>query len=386
MAQVLRVLAMRAIVHSFQDGAVDSPEHGAVLSMNPLDSNRKLQYEAVHDRLGLGKSGVEELEPEQDQGDTQGSGLGGLVGACPPMRELFQRIGRVAPTAVSVLLTGESGTGKELVAETIHSLSAGRDEPFVAVNCGAIPATLVEAELFGYERGSFTGAIRAQAGYFERAGRGTLFLDEAGEMPLEMQVKLLRALESRRFTRVGGERELPLQARVIAATNRPLSEALADNKLRADLLYRLAVFHLHIPPLRQRGEDIYLLARSFLQRLNEAEGQEKALSADSLRYLRQHHWPGNVRELYNAVQRAFILADQQLDLRSAADCGPDLAMPGADVDAAVTFRNGMSLAEVEQMVIIETLRRCDDNKTKTAAVLGISLKTLYNRLNQYRAL
>ncbi|HEY0938690.1 MAG TPA: sigma-54 dependent transcriptional regulator [Steroidobacter sp.] len=359
--------------------------------MNPLDSNRRLQYEPAHDGLGLGKSSVAELETEQDQsekqgGDTQVGGLGSLVGVCPPMRELFQRIRRVAPTAVSILLTGESGTGKELVAETIHSLSAGRDEPFVAVNCGAIPATLVEAELFGYERGSFTGAIRAQAGYFERAGRGTLFLDEAGEMPLEMQVKLLRALESRRFTRVGGERELPLQARVIAATNRPLSEALSDNKLRADLMYRLAVFHLHIPPLRQRGEDIYLLARSFLQRLNEAEGREKALSADSLRYLRQHHWPGNVRELYNTVQRAFILADQQLDLRSAADCGPDLAMPGADGDAAVTFRDGMSLAEVEQVVIIETLRRCDDNKTKTAAVLGISLKTLYNRLNQYRAL
>jgi transcriptional regulator with PAS, ATPase and Fis domain len=313
-------------------------------------------------------------------------GLGSLVGACAPMRELFQRIKRVAPTAVSVLLTGESGTGKELVAETIHSLSAGRDEPFVAVNCGAIPATLVEAELFGYERGSFTGAVRSQAGYFERAGRGALFLDEAGEMPLEMQVKLLRALESRRFMRVGGEREIPLQARVIAATNRPLSDALAENKLRADLLYRLAVFHLHIPPLRQRDDDIYLLARSFLQRLNEAEGQDKGFSVDSLRYLRQHHWPGNVRELYNTVQRAFILADRQLDLRGAADCGPDLAVPGTEVNTAVTFRNGMSLAEVEQVVIMETLRRCQDNKTKTAAVLGISLKTLYNRLNQYRAL
>jgi DNA-binding NtrC family response regulator len=338
----------------------------------------------LHERGAAVMNAIEGFEDHD--GAAELDGLGSLVGSCAPMRELFHRIRRVAPTAVSVLLTGESGTGKELVAETIHALSAGRDEPFVAVNCGAIPATLVEAELFGYERGSFTGAVRSQAGYFERAGRGTLFLDEAGEMPLDMQVKLLRALESRRFSRVGGDREIPLQARVVAATNRPLSDALAENKLRADLLYRLAVFHLHIPPLRQRGEDVLLLARSFLQRLNEAEGQDKELSADSFRYLRQHQWPGNVRELYNTVQRAFILADDQLELRTAADCGPDLDTPGEEVDAPVKFGRGMSLAQVEQVVIMETLRRCKDNKTRTAAVLGISLKTLYNRLNQYRAL
>ena len=314
------------------------------------------------------------------------TGLGRLLGECAPMRELFQRLRRVAPTGVSVLLTGESGTGKELVAETIHSLSAGRDQPFVAVNCGAIPATLVEAELFGYERGSFTGAMRSQAGYFERAGRGTLFLDEAGEMPLDMQVKLLRALESRRFYRVGGDRDIPLQARVIAATNRPLADALAENKFRADLLYRLAVFHLHIPPLRRRGDDVYLLARTFLDRLNEAEGARKEFSADSIRYLQEHSWPGNVRELYNTVQRAFILADDEIDLRGASEYGTDVAEPSTAVDADVTFRQGMSLAEIERTVIKETLRRCSGNKTRTAAVLGISVKTLYNRLNEYRAL
>ncbi|WP_230979984.1 sigma-54 interaction domain-containing protein [Steroidobacter gossypii] len=313
-------------------------------------------------------------------------GLGRLLGECAPMRELFQRLKRVAPTGVSVLLTGESGTGKELVAETIHSLSTGRDQPFVAVNCGAIPATLVEAELFGYERGSFTGAMRSQAGYFERAGRGTLFLDEAGEMPLDMQVKLLRALESRRFYRVGGDRDIPLQARVIAATNRPLADALAENKFRADLLYRLAVFHLHIPPLRRRGDDVYLLARTFLDRLNEAEGANKEFSADSLRYLQEHSWPGNVRELYNTVQRAFILADDEIDLRGASEYGTDIAEPSLTVDADVTFRQGMSLSDIERAVIKETLRRCAGNKTRTAAVLGISVKTLYNRLNEYRAL
>ncbi|HEX2492225.1 MAG TPA: sigma-54 factor interaction domain-containing protein, partial [Steroidobacter sp.] len=182
--------------------------------------------------------------------------LGVLIGACPQLCELFDRIERIAPTNVSVLLTGESGTGKELIAETIHALSGRAQEPFVAVNCGAIPATLVEAELFGYERGSFTGAIRSQAGYFERAGHGTLFLDETAEMPPDMQVKLLRALDSRRICRVGGDREIPLHARVIGATNRALPEAVADNRLRTDLLYRLAVFHLEVPPLRQRGNDV----------------------------------------------------------------------------------------------------------------------------------
>jgi two-component system, NtrC family, response regulator HydG len=312
-------------------------------------------------------------------------GLGKLLGACAPMRDLFGRIERVAPTAVSILITGESGTGKELVAETIHSLSGRRDEPFIAVNCGAIPATLVEAELFGYERGSFTGAIRSQAGYFERAGRGTLFLDEAAEMPADMQVKLLRALESRSICRVGGEREIPLHARVIAATNRSLPEAVAHNHLRADLLYRLAVFHIETPPLRQRGEDVDLLARHFLERLNQADGTCKRLSYDSLAYLHEHSWPGNVRELYNTIQRAFILADTELDLRSATTYGPRVEN-GPATEGAVTFRPGMSLAEVERIVIMETLKRCAGNKTRTAAVLGVSLKTLYNRLNEYRAL
>jgi two-component system, NtrC family, response regulator HydG len=314
-----------------------------------------------------------------------GYGLGNLLGDCEQMRELFSRIERIAPTGVSVLLTGESGTGKELVAQTIHALSGRSNEPFVAVNCGAIPATLVEAELFGYERGSFTGAIRSQAGYFERAGHGTLFLDEAAEMPLDMQVKLLRALESRSICRVGGDRDIPLHSRVIAATNRSLDDAVTNNHLRADLLYRLAVFHMELPALRQRGDDVFLLARHFLARFNHAEGTNRRFSADSLHYLRDHTWPGNVRELYNTVQRAFILSDEELDLRGAAIYGPTLSA-SLKFDGDVAFRPGMSLSEVEQIVITETLKRYSGNKTKTAAVLGISLKTLYNRLNEYRAL
>jgi DNA-binding NtrC family response regulator len=173
---------------------------------------------------------------------------------------------------------------------------------------------------------------------------------------------------------------------VVAATNRPLADALAENKFRADLLYRLAVFHLHIPPLRRRGEDVYLLATSFLDRLNQAEGSNKGFSADSLRYLREHSWPGNVRELHNTMQRAFILADDEVDLRGASEYGSEIAEPGATADCDVTFRHGMSLSAIERVVIKETLRRCSGNKTRTAAVLGISVKTLYNKLNEYRAL
>ena len=318
--------------------------------------------------------------------DVRAPGLGKVVGASAVMRELFARIERVAPTDVSVLITGESGTGKELVAETIHSMSGRAEEPFIAVNCGAIPATLVEAELFGHERGSFTGAVRSQAGYFERSGRGTIFLDEAAEMPPEMQVKLLRALESKRIVRVGGERDIPLHARVIAATNLSLPHAVSNNKLRTDLLYRLAVFHIELPALRQRGDDVELLARYFLARLNRGARTQKRLSADSLEYLRDYSWPGNVRELYNTVQRAFILCDSELDLRSGAAYGPCIECDHSAAETGVHFKPGMSLAEVERAVIHETLNSCAGNKTRTAAILGISLKTLYNRLNEYSAL
>jgi two-component system, NtrC family, response regulator HydG len=317
--------------------------------------------------------------------ETRGEpGLGKLVGDSDVMRVLYERIRRIAPTDVNVIITGESGTGKELVAETIHGLSGRSNAPFLAINCGAIPASLVEAELFGYERGSFTGAVRSQAGYFERAGRGTLFLDEAAEMPLEMQVKLLRALEARRISRVGGDHDIPFHGRVIAATNRALADAVADNRLRADLLYRLAVFHIELAPLRDRAGDITLLATHFLRRLNEHADETKRLSPDSYAYLQRHTWPGNVRELFNTMQRAFILADDELDLATAAGYGPCLDTPR--VVEPVQFRPGMSLSEVERIVIIETLQSCDGNKTRAAAILGISVKTLYNRINEYRAL
>jgi two-component system, NtrC family, response regulator HydG len=310
-------------------------------------------------------------------------GIGRLLGACEAIQIICDQIRRVAPTRVSVLITGESGTGKDLVARAIHRHSGRKELPYVAVNCGAIPEALVEAELFGYEKGSFTGAIRSQAGYFERAGRGTLFLDEIGEMPIEMQVKLLRALESGFITRIGGNHEIPVQARVLAATNRSPSEAVAKGLLRSDLLYRLAVFHIVVPALRERGSDVSLLARHFLNRLNRLEGTRKQLSADSMDFLRENTWPGNVRELHNVIQRGFILADDEIDLRAAA-ANPRANQSQASDEGVVVVAPGSSLADVERMIITETLKSCGGNKTRAAAVLGISLKTLYNRLNEYR--
>jgi DNA-binding NtrC family response regulator len=289
-------------------------------------------------------------------------------------------IERVAPTDASVLIVGESGSGKELVASTIHR-SSGRRGPFIAVNCGAIPASLVEAELFGYEKGAFTGAVRTHRGYFERAAGGTLFLDEITEMSPDAQVRLLRVLETGKFWRVGGDSEIRADARVIAATNSELAEAVAQGRLREDLMYRLAVFPLHLPPLRSRGADIELLARHFLEQLNEEAGTRKTLSQRSLELLRIHRWPGNVRELKNCVHRAFILSDDEVEIQRM--------LPGAPVEPAepgrLSFAIGTPLSAMEKRTILATLAHCQGNKRRAAQVLGVSLKTLYNRLNEYAA-
>lgn len=303
-----------------------------------------------------------------------------LWGESAPMLTLRSMLERVAPTRANVLLIGESGTGKEVVAQALHRQSRQAGRPFIAINCGAIPANLIEAELFGHERGSFTGAVRSHKGVFERAAGGTLFLDEITEMPFDMQAKLLRVLESNRFYRVGGDEELVANCRVIAATNREPEHAVQDGAMRADLLYRLAVFPIRVPPLRERDSDIELLANRFLAELNVEERQSKRLSDASKRFLAAHPWPGNVRELKNAIQRAYILADDELDLRAAiqpATC----ARTNFDT---ISVRIGAPLAEVERDLILATMDRCEGNKRHAAKVLGVSLKTLYNRLNEYR--
>ena len=268
----------------------------------------------------------------------------GLVrGASPAMQRVYEMIDRVAPTDASVLIVGESGSGKELVAQTIHQGSSRRRGPFVAVNCGAIPASLVEAELFGYEKGAFTGAARTHRGYFERAAGGTLFLDEVTEMSPDAQVRLLRVLESGRFWRVGGDTELRAEVRVVAATNRDLGCAVGEGRLREDLMYRLAVFPISLPPLRSRGADVELLARHFLALFNEEAGTSKTLSKRSLDVLRAHPWPGNVRELKNCVHRAFILSDAEVELEHMLPATP------ADQDDPnrLSFAMGTPLATME---------------------------------------
>jgi DNA-binding NtrC family response regulator len=308
---------------------------------------------------------------------------GDLYGASESMHQLFQLIAKVAPTSANVLVVGESGTGKEMVATAIHQMSRERDKPFIALNCGAVSPQLIEAELFGHERGSFTGAVRMHKGCFERASGGTLFLDELTEMPLEMQVKLLRVLETGRFCRVGADDEMQVKVRVIAATNRSPQEAVDTGLMRSDLFYRLAVFPIAVPTLRERGEDIELLAKLFLDRLNEEENTRKTFSKPSRRFMQEYHWPGNVRELKNMVHRAFILADQELDIVTAV--GPSKQVVAQVETDCVTFPLGSRLADAEQRLIFATLGYCGGNKTLTAEVLGVSLKTLYNRLNEYQS-
>ena len=312
--------------------------------------------------------------------------FGDLYGASPSMRELFGLLGRVAPSRAMVLIKGESGTGKELVASTLHKKSELSSRPFVAVNCGAFPANLVEAELFGHERGGFTGAVRLRKGCFERADGGTLFLDEVTEMPMDMQVKLLLVLATGRFCRDGGDQEVESKVRVVCATNRDPDQAVKAGLLRSDLLYRLSVIPVELPALRDRGTDIDLLAQLFLDQLNLDAGTTKGLSEASRQFLHTYSWPGNVRELKNLVQRAFLMADNALELadaRAMSDAGGTAPAAPLALDDHIVVPLGTSLAESERSLICATLERCGGNKTRAAEVLGVSLKTLYNRLHEY---
>jgi DNA-binding NtrC family response regulator len=330
----------------------------------------------------LDRGPLPEAGAELDVAIEERDRFGAMIGGSGPMRRVFDMIERVAPTDVTVLIIGESGSGKELVAQSIHERSARVAGPFVAINCGAIPSTLIEAELFGYEKGSFTGASRAHAGVFERARGGTLFLDEITEMPIEMQTRLLRVLETQRFCRVGGTQDIVTDIRVVAATNRDPFRAVKDGKLREDVLYRLAVFPIQVPALRERGEDCVRLAEYFLAERNRAAGTRKRLSAQALIHLHQHAWPGNVRELKNAVERAFILADDELDLVPlGASPGPGAF--GATSAASIHVPVGARLDQAERSLIEATLQHYHGNKRRAAQVLGCSLKTLYNKLKGY---
>ena len=333
--------------------------------------------------------------------------FGHLWGRSAPMQSVYEQISRVAATSITVFISGETGTGKELVAQTVHDLSRRRTQPFLAVNCGAISPQLMESEIFGHERGSFTGADRTHLGYFERASGGTLFLDEVTEMPTALQVKLLRVLETGRTMRVGSSHSHQTDVRVIAATNCHPAQAVASGKLREDLYYRLNVFPIEMPPLRHRLSDVPLLAQHFLTQIGQKEGQARRFSALALMQLQRQPWPGNVRELRNAVQRAYVMAahavidDEHLLLPPAGhapDCGPgcsaggDVATGSAVGGAAgsavcgsgrICLQLGTSMASMEKALILATWRHCHYQRERTAATLGISLKTLYNRLKAY---
>ena len=306
--------------------------------------------------------------------------LGGMIGQTQVMLDLFEKIRRVAPLDVCVLVHGESGTGKELVARSLHELSSRRGR-FVAVNCGAIAPDLLSSQLFGHERGSFTGALQSHAGFFEQAEGGTLFLDEITEMPLAAQVYLLRVLETRALTRVGGAREIAVDVRIVAGTNRDPQQAVHDGALRTDLYYRLLEFPLSVPALRERREDIAALAQYFLDRLNERYRTRRVFAAGTLRQLVERPWPGNVRELRHTVQRQYILGGD-----GPIDVPPEpLFKAPDDSDGSVRFRVGMTFDDIEREMLLKTLAHYNNNKRSAARALGITTKTIYNRLLRYRS-
>ncbi len=337
--------------------------------------------------------------------------LGELVGTSAKMQEIFALLQQAGPSRACALITGESGTGKEMVARTIHALSPRRQGPFVPINCAALPETLIESELFGHEKGSFTGASERRAGCFELAQHGTLLLDEIGEMPIQTQAKLLRILEDSKVRRLGGKAEFEVDVRVIAATNKVPEEAVRGGHLREDLFYRLNVFHIHLPPLRERKEDILPIAETLLGDLNRKHDCKVVeIPPPVVQALMAHSWPGNVRELRNVLERAVILAGEgSIELRhlpsflqqsqgapppaasgaapavaSAATSAPAQAPPPEDRES-VRFQIGTTVEEAEKQLILRTLEHTRNNKTRAAEILGISLKTLHNKLKEYGA-
>jgi two-component system, NtrC family, response regulator AtoC len=366
--------------HASIENSIDALRHGAAdYLIKPVNIK---QLKAVLSRVARPADLKTEIGALRDQLRRLGR-FGRLLGTSPAMQRVYDQMERVGPTAATVFITGESGTGKELVAQTLHDLSRRHKQLFLPINCGAVSPQLIESEIFGHEKGSFTGAVREHKGYFERASGGTVLLDEITETPLELQVKLLRVLESGTFMRVGSNREIDVDVRVIAATNRDPEQAVAEGKLREDLLYRLRVFPIHLPPLRERGDDIPLLAKHFLEELNVAESTAKTLAHDAIRRLQEYDWPGNVRELANVVRRSYIMADDVVD----ASCLPPELGRAKRIVSGPTFqvRVGSKIAEMERSLILATLEQCSGTKEEAASMLGISLKTLYNRLREYNS-
>ncbi len=366
------------------EAAVDAMKLGAYdFIQKPVDAARLRQILS-----NASRQRETERELEVTRRKLRDTGLlGPLVGSSKKMQEVFALIERIAPSNVSVLITGESGTGKELVARTLHALSPRKARPFVAVNCAAIPETLIESEIFGHEKGAFTGAMERRAGCFELAEEGTLLLDEIGEMPIGTQAKLLRVLEERTLRRLGSKIESPVDVRVLAATNKSPSVAVADGHLRADLFYRLNVFNIHMPPLREHKEDIPAIVESMIDDMNRKHDRQiTGVDNEMLRQLMASDWPGNVRELRNTIERAVILAGE--GLLESRHLPPGFGKSIDNVESplrenAICIEIGSTIDHAERLLILKTLESHGNNKTRAAETLGISLKTLHNKLKEY---
>jgi DNA-binding NtrC family response regulator len=378
----------RAVIVLTAQGSVESAVEAMKIGafdylQKPVDPIRlKTILASVSRQLAVQRQEATSHEPKRNAAT-----LGLLVGGSQVMQEIFGLIERVAPTNVSVLITGESGTGKELVARTLHELSPRRNKPFVAVNCAAIPESLIESEIFGHEKGAFTGAVERRAGCFELAEEGTLLLDEIGEMPIGTQAKLLRVLEDRRYRRLGSKTETPIDVRVLAATNKDPETAVADGHLRGDLFYRLNVFNVHMPPLREHKEDLPAIAERMISEMNEKHSRKiKGMDSELRARLMAYDWPGNVRELRNTIERAMILCsgDELLAKHLPPGFGMRSSRTANEVPAnAVQLEVGTTVDEAERMLIMKTLESTRNNKTRAAEILGISLKTLHNKLKEY---
>jgi DNA-binding NtrC family response regulator len=365
------------------DSAVDAMKMGAYdYIQKPVDPTR---LRAILQNAARQKDTERELEVTRRQLRDAGI-LGRLVGKSRKMQEIFALVERVAPSTASVLITGESGTGKEMVARTLHDLSPRKAKPYVAINCSAIPETLIESEIFGHEKGAFTGALERRAGCFELAEEGTLLLDEIGEMPIATQAKLLRVLEDRKLRRLGSKTETEVNVRVLAATNKVPEEAVANGQLRNDLYYRLNVFNIHMPPLREHKEDLQDLTEALIIDLNEKHGRDIGTVEDEvMKAFQAYSWPGNVRELRNTLERAVILATGRLvETRHLPPGFGASQVKTADYDPnAIHLGVGTTVEEAEKQLILRTLSSTNNNKTRAAEILGISLKTLHNKLKEY---
>ncbi len=357
------------------DGAVEAIRAGAYhFIQKPLDpAMLKL---TVQGALEISKK-MRRQENDWRRREREAGG-GAFIGQSRAMREVFQLIDKVAPSKASVVVTGQSGTGKEMVARAIHQASSRRDKPFIAINCSAIPPTLLESEIFGFERGAFTGAEARRLGVFELADQGTLFLDEIGEIQPELQAKFLRVLEEERVRRLGAKSEVTVDVRVIAATNRDLKGQIRTGQFREDLFFRLNVFHIPLPPLRDRPEDIPPLVDHFVDKFARDAGKKVRVAPQARQRLANYPWPGNIRELRNCLERAVLLCDEQITER---DLPAELIERGGE--ASIRLPLGLGLREIDRAYIEANLSRFSGNKSKTAQALGISEKTLYNKLHRY---